>query len=301
MRSMLGRSGPIRNEVLRCSVCLLPCHCALQSFLACFSSTTKQTRPQTRGPRSCQCIAAWLRAGPKPHQERGVSASFNPLLGWGGFPFSTTIPGWSSERHMQAAARVLTSGSYMTSFTSSVSADAGANTYLLFALVSLYFSIVFPWLGNSRSPSKSGPISSRLGLPSLWILSQSLFGILMLGTPFTTSPLLVSVLFAGAGISWAIGLWAPLAMFSTEIVKLQESSQEKSVVEALQHGESQAGVSMSLYNFALSAPQIVAAGICSTVFWLAEGPDLHGSIRLALMLGGCSSLVAAGLIGILLL
>ena len=59
-------------------------------------------------------------------------------------------------------------------------------------------------------------------------------------------------------------------------------------------GASETAVLMSIYNIAISLPQILAAVICGAVFMLLEGSAVD-PLGWVLRIGGAASLVAAAL------
>lgn len=61
-------------------------------------------------------------------------------------------------------------------------------------------------------------------------------------------------------------------------------------------GDDETGTLMSVFNVAISAPQILASGLCSVVFWAVGGLDPVESLGWALKLGGVAGVVAGGLI-----
>jgi solute carrier family 45 protein 1/2/4 len=115
----------------------------------------------------------------------------------------------------------------------------------------------------------------------------------MICTMFITRMTSAMATIAISGISWSLNLWVPLAIISREIAELRAIHKEE--VEDLQYvGET--GTLMSIYNIAISAPQILAAGLCSIIFWVLDGSETYDSLGFVLRLGGISSLLAALLI-----
>lgn len=135
--------------------------------------------------------------------------------------------------------------------------------------------------------------SLRPTLRELWILSQVLFAICMICTTFITKTTSAMAAIAFSGISWSLNLWVPLAIISREIAELRTIDKEE--VEDLEYVD-QTGTLMSIYNIAISAPQILAAGLCSVIFCILDGSETYDSLGLVLRFGGVSSLLAALLI-----
>lgn len=93
------------------------------------------------------------------------------------------------------------------------------------------------------------------------------------------------------GISWALTQWVPMAMMSAEIAAMREAGESDGEV-----GEDETGTLMSVFNVAISAPQILASGLCSLLFWAVRGMDPVDSLGWALKMGGGAGVVAGILI-----
>ena len=96
------------------------------------------------------------------------------------------------------------------------------------------------------------------------------------------------------GISWSLNLWVPLAMISAEIAKIRDAAEDEEA-DSDWTGDL-TGVSMSIYNFAISVPQILSACICSGILYVLGEQEDHNALSWTLTLGGVASLVAAILI-----
>lgn len=83
----------------------------------------------------------------------------------------------------------------------------GLLALLIYTSVALVASIVLPYLVTTRR---------LFGMRRLWIVSQAVFGISMLGTFITTSALGTIALFGIAGFSWAVSGWIPYALLGAE-------------------------------------------------------------------------------------
>jgi solute carrier family 45 protein 1/2/4 len=90
-----------------------------------------------------------------------------------------------------------------------------------------------------------------------------------------------------------MNLWIPMAIMSREIAELRDLDKEET--EGVQEPD-QTGTLMSIYNIAISAPQMLAAGLCSGIFWILDMSEAHDSLGWVLRFGGVSSIVAAFLI-----
>jgi solute carrier family 45, member 1/2/4 len=161
----------------------------------------------------------------------------------------------------------------------------------------------------------------------MWIVSQVLFAISMFATAFVSSLHGVYILVGLCGISWAVTIWAPYALISTQIVQdtnrsgttmylestmqheevsLMENGQQNDVEMVDKGGEDQdgpregvddayerrSGIVMGLHNVAIAGPQILAAASCSLIFWMLEGSS-KDSVGWTLRAGGLAALGAA--------
>ncbi|RDL40853.1 MFS general substrate transporter [Venustampulla echinocandica] len=180
--------------------------------------------------------------------------------------------------------------------------SSGVQAYLIFAIVSFYCSVVLPWTKPSASRSSNpvypGSKMDHLGkyiniiLPRLWFFSQILFAICMLSTMVISDTLGGTFMVAIVGISWALTQWIPLALMSAEIANLRDAkSCEFSQEEG--DGDDETGSLMSLFNVAISAPQILAGILCSGLFWLLGGAGTGDSLGWALRMGGIASIISA--------
>lgn len=186
--------------------------------------------------------------------------------------------------------------------------SSGVQAYFLFALVSFYFSIVLPWIKPGFTPQSKGSSSRswlirvrqqfRITLPSLWIFSQLLFAGCMFSTIFIENSAMGILMVAVAGLSWALTQWVPLAMMSAEIANLRELSSRDELQRERVGSEEQTGTLMSIFNVAISAPQVIASFLCSGLFWImedvGEGEAIAWILRFA---GGASVLAALLLVG----
>ncbi|KAL4890463.1 sodium/hydrogen exchanger 3 [Aspergillus ambiguus] len=156
---------------------------------------------------------------------------------------------------------------------------------------------------------------SKLQIPGLtlrraWLLSHVLFALCMFSTFFIYQYQAGTVVIALVGISWALTLWAPFALISAEVARIdaerrirrQRSEMEESSAvypaeldgetlhpngDDLEHGSTsrsvktqgeddenlaQAGIILGLHNVAVSAPQILSSLICSGIFKVFQKP-----------------------------
>ncbi|KAJ5794760.1 hypothetical protein N7457_001359 [Penicillium paradoxum] len=172
-----------------------------------------------------------------------------------------------------------------------------------------------------------------LTLPRVWLLSHLLFAVCMFSTFFISSHQAGSVFVGFVGISWAVALWAPFALISAEVARIDPSRRsrhhetrvsgeylapEDHDEELSEHGGvhgsdvehghlknyreggdvAQAGIILGLHNMAVSLPQILSSLVCSAIFKASQKPrgePWDDSVGWVLRFGGCAALVAAWL------
>lgn len=181
------------------------------------------------------------------------------------------------------------------------------------------------WLSYLRIPGFT--------LPRVWLLSHLLFASCMFSTFFISSYQAGSVFVGFVGLSWAVALWAPFALISAEVARVDPSRRNRhhvpqttdgqvdpqghneelgehgSVHEGdVEHGHpkhhhedagvAQAGIVLGLHNMAVSLPQILSSLVCSAIFKASQKPrgePWDDSVGWVLRFGGCAALVAAWL------
>jgi hypothetical protein len=84
-------------------------------------------------------------------------------------------------------------------------------------------------------------------------------------------------------------------MMSAEIASIREASRCDGEVD----GEDETGSLMSIFNIAISAPQILAGALCSLLFWVIGNDDAVYSLGWALRMGGVASVLSAVLMVLL--
>ncbi|THC95528.1 hypothetical protein EYZ11_005000 [Aspergillus tanneri] len=212
-----------------------------------------------------------------------------------------------------------------------------------------------PFLGNRRTsfPSLAGATASaespsnssegkrkwlsKLQIPGFtlrraWFLSHVLFAVCMFGTFFVYSYQAATVVVGLVGISWALTLWAPFALISAEVARIDagyrakhqqseldehysapnyhadppvaeydlENGSSSTTLKVAEEDENlaQAGIILGLHNVAISAPQILSSLICSAIFKVAQKPRGEAwddSVGWVLRFGGCGAVLAAWL------
>ncbi|PIG84718.1 sodium/hydrogen exchanger 3 [Aspergillus arachidicola] len=149
---------------------------------------------------------------------------------------------------------------------------------------------------------------SKLQIPGFtlrraWLLSHVLFALCMFSTFFIYSYQAATVVIGIVGISWALTLWAPFALISAEVARIdaerrvrrhrsgmaEHRSADNSThptlatnVDDLEDGPrkptdeeenlAQAGIILGLHNVAVSSPQILSSLICSAIFKVFQKP-----------------------------
>ncbi|KAB8245144.1 sodium/hydrogen exchanger 3 [Aspergillus flavus] len=149
---------------------------------------------------------------------------------------------------------------------------------------------------------------SKLQIPGFtlrraWLLSHVLFALCMFSTFFIYTYQAATVVIGIVGISWALTLWAPFALISAEVARIdaerrvrrhrsgmaEHHSADNSTqpnlatnVGDLEDGPrkptdeeenlAQAGIILGLHNVAVSSPQILSSLICSAIFKVFQKP-----------------------------
>ena len=174
----------------------------------------------------------------------------------------------------------------------------GTFASFLFAMTAFLASLLFPQLSRAFATAdirKIKPTSPHI--PQLWMYAHVFFALAMFSTFFATSAAAATLIIASVGLSWAMTLWAPFSIIGSELATLQshcdtiDSTSGEELVPSL--SDVQAGAVMGLHNVAISAPQIVAALICSTIFGLAKVAGNDDGTGWVLRMGGLAALGAA--------
>ena len=179
---------------------------------------------------------------------------------------------------------------------------------------------------------------SRLQIPGFtlrraWLLSHILFAICMFSTFFIYSYQAATAVIGIVGISWALTLWAPFALISAEVSRIDTERRirrhqtESAVSDAqlpngttgpisdghdLENGSAtpaakageveeeenlaQAGIILGLHNVAISAPQIISSLLSSAIFKAFQKPrgePWDDSVGWVMRFGGCAAVLAA--------
>lgn len=186
----------------------------------------------------------------------------------------------------------------------------GTFALLVYAITSLSTNVLLPFLiapsydtASTKSitdhPTLLSRILSRLVIPGLtlrraWLISHLIFASCMFSTLFVRSIGAATALIGIVGISWALTLWAPFAIISAEVSKLEELRRTRGVVD--DGTTDQAGIILGIHNMSVAAPQIIATVGSSVIFWFSQKPrgtPGDRSIAFVLAAGGIFTLVAA--------
>lgn len=204
----------------------------------------------------------------------------------------------------------------------------GTFALLIYAIISFVANITLPvFVVPDKHPASEHPPRSqgwllRLQIPGFtlrraWLLSHVLFAGCMFSTFFVHSYQAGSVAIGLVGITWAVALWAPFALISAEVSRIDgecrrptshegyhiPTDQDREEGREDRHREghenlAQAGIVLGLHNVAISAPQIISSLICSAIFKAAQKPrGVPGddSVGWVLRFGGCAAIGAAWL------
>jgi hypothetical protein len=130
---------------------------------------------------------------------------------------------------------------------------------------------------------------------NLWIASQGIFAISVLGATFVKSPLGVVILLSVVGFSWAISSRVPYSILSSELCSLHPMEDGEHFLARRQ------GLVHGLHNVAICLPQIIIMLLMGVFFKVTEKNEDSGSrgsdeqfrdVALFLRLGGLLALAA---------
>ncbi|EPE07305.1 general alpha-glucoside permease [Ophiostoma piceae UAMH 11346] len=132
-----------------------------------------------------------------------------------------------------------------------------------------------------------------------WMYSLILFSGSMFCTVLVSTVAAATVLIGLVGITWALTLWAPWAIISSEIS--HRDAQRRAVRGGREASDDddevdQAGVILGIHNMAIAAPQIIATVGSSIIFKFLQKPrgtPGDHSIAVVMALGGITVLLAA--------
>lgn len=127
----------------------------------------------------------------------------------------------------------------------------------------------------------------------LWSLGLAFSGLLMITTMFVETYQVAMAILAMNGVSWAVANLAPFALIGqvphrSAIKSMSEHSGLRAQTEVIP-----GGCLTGLHNVAISAPQLLAAGICSLVVMTAEDANSPLSSGWVLFTGAFAYATAA--------
>jgi solute carrier family 45 protein 1/2/4 len=186
----------------------------------------------------------------------------------------------------------------------------GTFALLVYAITSLSTNVLLPFLiapsydTPSASSAKDRPtrlarLLSYVVIPGLtlrraWLISHLVFASCMFSTLVVRSIGGATAIIGIVGVSWALTLWAPFAIISAEVSKLEELRRVRGV--PADGTTDQAGVILGIHNMSVAAPQILATIGSSIIFKFLQKPrGVPGdhSMSVVLACGGIFTLVAA--------
>jgi solute carrier family 45 protein 1/2/4 len=128
----------------------------------------------------------------------------------------------------------------------------------------------------------------------LWSVSLGLSAVLMCLALVTTILDVTIVLVAMNGIPWAVTNWVPFVLIG-KLTADSERFPDCEITGQLANASSRSGGSLiGLHNIAISAPQILAAGLSGGILGLAQVAGSAYGTGWVLWAGGLASLAAAG-------
>lgn len=171
----------------------------------------------------------------------------------------------------------------------------GSFVTLWFSCVAFGAMILLPSVIDRSSGTCQPPTATPLSkLFFSWSASLALSATLMLLTLVTSDYTATSILIAINGVSWAITNWLPFALIGRLTAHGGPHCSDDPENQSSYNRRSSNGAISGLHNVAISAPQVLAAGICSMVFWAtraAGSPDGSGWVLrtggLAYLAAGC--------------
>jgi solute carrier family 45 protein 1/2/4 len=307
--------GNTQFQVL-CSIACI----ALTLTLAISCTFVKERDPREEGPPDKSKQGIWkffssiFRSIQKlpPQIYKVCETQFWAWIGW--FPFLFYITTYIGEIYVEP---YYTKNPNMSKKEEDAlweeATRQGALALLVWAIVTLSANLLLPFIVAptfTKRPIEPSPgiftklldklVIRSLTLRRTWILSQLLFGICMFCTFFVRSISFATVLVAICGISWAVSLWAPFAIISSEVSKRDAARRnlilngDSTAPHPPQHD--QAGVILGIHNVAVSAPQMIATIGSSIIFKFLQkerGAQNDTSVGWALRIGGIAAVIAA--------
>lgn len=184
---------------------------------------------------------------------------------------------------------------------SRLSGYIGSLVTLVFSGVAFLTSAVLPYLVEglkvrifaNRLHQHAEELDRHI-LRIVWSLSLAASAALMFSTFFAKGFIATTVLMALNGISWAVANWVPFALINQLIAQDTHMTDLKAADTSEMTCTPPGGSMIGLHNAAISAPQIVAAGICAVILWQAQIAGSPYGAGWVLRVGGCAYLAASG-------
>ncbi|KAF3085440.1 hypothetical protein TWF569_009338 [Orbilia oligospora] len=255
-----------------------------------------------------------------PPQVRKVcDTQFFAWIGW--FPFlfySTTYIGEIYVRPYYAANPNLDPKEEAKLWEEAT--RVGTFALLVFAVVALVSNTILPvFIQPAFNPANAEETPAKdhltflripgLTLRRLWCISHMIFAASMWSTFFVKNTWGATALIAACGVPWAITLWAPFALISSDISKRDAIKRGvlRSATPSIRsgvHGDyearddyvDQAGIILGLHNFAVAAPQVIATVLSSIIFKALQKPrgaEGDESMAWVMRFGGLATIFAA--------
>ncbi|KIW09335.1 hypothetical protein, variant [Verruconis gallopava] len=232
---------------------------------------------------------------PKKIQDVCV-VQFFAWLGW--FPYLFYISSYVGDLY----AAPLLAKDISSSGQALIIEDAvrlGSLASLVFSIFALVTNMLIPSLIKDESKhvsSLSHPLR-RITMTRAWSLSHLLFSFTLLSTLLPQTQTTATIIASVIGISWAFTLWVPFALIGREIAARQELNAKvlEGELEMEPLRQDQAGSIMGLHNCAISAPQILAALVCGSIFWICPKIGVQDSIGWVLRFGSVGGFIASAL------
>ena len=199
-----------------------------------------------------------------------------------------------------------------------IARKSGTFAFFIFALVSFATSLFLPAFARQRVSQRPDASDSHfyktsttfvgvfgIPLPRLWQFSHILFAFSMFITFFVSGPTAATALVGTVGISWAVTIWAPFALISSEISHHRNTSAGEQRIgvserhdfnrELWNEDQDRTAAIMSVHNMAIAIPQIIAAVSCACLFKVMEALGVEDGTAWVMRGAGCAAIVAAWL------
>jgi len=177
----------------------------------------------------------------------------------------------------------------------------GLATSVFLPLIFAHFSM------SNRDMQRLGPITKPwytrlkfqwLTLRVIWICSQLFYSACAFAivlTPFLAGKIIIISLM---GICWGVTTWAPMALVSMEIMRIQDNHATHEL-EAQAAEESRVATMLGINNVYTAAPQIFGLLASSVIFFFVKKAGATNAIpgtSWVLAMGGVASLLAAAVL-----